>query len=82
MDRQRAVDHDGRGLRQAECSTMESFFSGRRAFRSSSRFSASTRLRCQRGSGSFFAIHWSDHVDQLVKIRKAVGLPEAALVQR
>jgi hypothetical protein len=30
----------------------------------------------------FFAIHWSDHADQLGKIRKAVGLPEATLVQR
>jgi hypothetical protein len=25
----------------------------------------------------FFAIHWGDHADQLAKIRKAVGLPEA-----
>jgi hypothetical protein len=25
----------------------------------------------------FFAIHWSDHADQLAKIRKAVGLPAA-----
>ena len=24
-----------------------------------------------------FAIHWGDHADQLAKIRKAVGLPEA-----
>ncbi len=30
----------------------------------------------------FFAIHWSDHADQLGKIRKAVGLPEATLVHR
>jgi hypothetical protein len=25
----------------------------------------------------FFAVHWGDHADQLAKIRKAVGLPEA-----
>lgn len=27
--------------------------------------------------GVFFGIHWGDHADQLAKIRKAVGLPEA-----
>jgi hypothetical protein len=26
---------------------------------------------------AIFVTHWSDHVDQLAKIRKAVGLPEA-----
>jgi hypothetical protein len=28
-------------------------------------------------AGVFFAIHWGGHADQLAKIRKAVGLPEA-----
>jgi hypothetical protein len=28
----------------------------------------------------FFAIHWGDHADQLAKIRKAVGLPEATVL--
>jgi hypothetical protein len=27
--------------------------------------------------GVFFGVHWGDHADQLAKIRKAVGLPEA-----
>lgn len=28
--------------------------------------------------GAMFAYHWSDHAGQLAKIRKAVGLPDAA----
>jgi hypothetical protein len=28
--------------------------------------------------GAMFAFHWSDHAGQIAKIRKAVGLPEAA----
>ena len=30
----------------------------------------------------FLAFIGADHADQLIKIRKAVGLPEATLVQR
>ena len=28
--------------------------------------------------GAMFAYHWSDHASQIAKIRKAVGMPEAA----
>jgi hypothetical protein len=27
--------------------------------------------------GGLFDYHWNDHADQLAKVRKAVGLPEA-----